>query len=245
MDGKSVRTFYRYQHKNRPLGIIQHEVKCNNSYSSGTFRENLAMGDIPMRIIANLSVQNNQRSTGLLDSTIFPKKMEIEFIRVYQKQIQPDRYDLCGGDISGSEEICSGGQEVYTFNGDYDTIVWTTSSNLNSITNLNSVTISPIGTSFSAGWIKAMVKFAHTPCSIKTYTKTLHGGGQSITGTINQSSPNYFSQPLQTLNFITKNTNNTFTTFNVDLDNLTNTYNWQITKWEWYNRKYELESTID
>jgi hypothetical protein len=53
--------------------------------------------------------------------------------------------------------------------------------------------------------------------------------GQLISGTVNQTNPIYLSQPLQTVNFITAPSGNSYTTFNVDLDNTTVNYNWQIT----------------
>ena len=238
VDGNLVRTVYRYRQDKQKIKYIdgnayiysiKEYVDCDNYQNITPIDESKVMGDAPLNIILNTSINDNPVKFGTIDDNDFPSFMEIDYVRVYQKVPQTGKYDLCGGTIDGLEEICFGGQETYTFNGDLDNITWTTSTNFNIInTSSNSIIVSPTNNGFSTGWVKATVDFVHAPCSTKTYTKTLYAGNL-ITGTINQSTPVYSSQTLQTVNFITANTGNTFTTFNVELDNPTNTYDWQIT----------------
>jgi beta-glucanase (GH16 family) len=223
VDGYLVREFYRYQRK-LPIGV--QGVDCDTYQSSGKFRESLVMSDASKAIVFNTSVMFDEDKYGAIKDSDFPSTMEVDYIRVYQKTPQQGKYDLCGGTIEGLDDICYGGQETYTFSGDYSNVTWTTSSNLNIIgTTANTVTVSPTTTGFSTGWIKATVDFIHAPCSTKTFIKNVQTG-ELINGTINL---NNSSQPLQTVNFISGNSGNSYTTFNVDLDNTANTYNWQIT----------------
>lgn len=223
----SVRKIYRYQYYNY-FGIYKN-VTCSSNYNSGYFRKNLLFGDNYQYVILNLAVEDDGKS-GFLDDNDLPTYMEVDYVRIYQKSPQqPGFRDLCDGEIAGNEEICFSGIETYSFEGDYDSVTWLISNNLNLVgTTTNSITVSPKSSGFSTGWVKATVDFIHAPCSTKTYTKTLHTG-QLITGTINQGSPQYSSQSLTTVNFITQNTSNPSTTFNVDLNNLSNPFHWQIT----------------
>jgi beta-glucanase (GH16 family) len=231
VDNNLVRTFYRYQRKERPNGLFIEDVDCDmvGDYdkSSGTFRGSRLMDEYPLAIILNTSVKVGQNNAGSIDDNLLPSFIEVDYIRVYQKTPQAGKVDLCGGIIDGIDDICYGSQEVYTFNGDYSNVTWTSSSNLNIISsNLNTVTVAPTNSSFATGWIKATVDFTHSPCSTKTFTKKLQTG-ELVVGTVNLGAPTYGSQPLQTVNFITGNSGNTFTTFNVTLDN-SNTYTWQL-----------------
>ncbi len=229
VDGISVRTLYRYQIVTFNPDRFSN-IDCNNTPESGDLiRENLLFDDDPQSVILNLAVEGNVAGNSDVDDSKLPRSMKVNYIRIYQKNIQSNYYDFCGGTFDGVEDLCFGATETYTFQGDYSNVSFSKSSNLNIVnTTPNSVTISPTNTGFSTGWVKATVNFAHAPCSTKTYTKTLYAG-QLISGTVNQTNPIYLSQPLQTVNFITAPSGNSYTTFNVDLDNTTVNYNWQIT----------------
>ncbi len=220
VDGHLVRTFYRYQ-KKRFLGNTY--VKCNNYNSTGTFRESKLMGEVSMSVIFNTSVMKNINKYGVIDDNDFPSTMEVDYIRVYQKIPQSGKVDLCDGEIEGSDEICYTGQETYTFStldGENSTVTWTTSPNLNVInTSNNEITIEPTSSVFTSGWIEATVDFVHAPCSTKTFTKNLYAG-QLIEGTYVSGSTT--QKTLQSVNFSNSNS------FNITLDNPTNTYTWQL-----------------
>lgn len=89
--------------------------------------------DNPLNIILNLAIGNNDtpftRSPN--SSTLLPNQFEIDWVRVYQKDPQSGFCDLCGErEILGSNIICGGNHETYTFNGNFLNLKWQVSSNL-------------------------------------------------------------------------------------------------------------------
>ena len=66
------------------------------------------------------------------ENTVFPSNMEVDYIRVYQRDPQKYLYDLCDYKIEGDLSIC--GFEEFTYSvvlhEDVDEVIWTTSDNI-------------------------------------------------------------------------------------------------------------------
>src|SRR5690606_3664158 len=66
------------------------------------------------------------------ESTVFPSSMEVDYIRVYQRQPQGGLFDLCNFQIIGDKSICRQIEYNYYFDNSesINDIHWTSSDNL-------------------------------------------------------------------------------------------------------------------
>lgn len=191
--------------------VAGNSVNCGDKLGVQTLIANKIIPDEYMSVIANLAVSRDNgycSPHGVNNQTPFPSTFEIDYIRVYQKDIQSGLTDLCANKLNGDNMLCIENQYTYTYNGVNNSVdTWTTSSNLNIVNSSpTSITVSPISNSSTSGWIKASFNSSSQPCSNEVIKNvTIH---QGISGFINNS------QTLYTVNGVSaSNINVNLTTF--------------------------------
>lgn len=105
-----------------------------------------------LNVIAGLGTEggNNAPPT----SGTYPKQMEIEYIRVYQREPEPAFSPICT--VNGNDVICINQNSVFNVPEDFGTVTWTASPNLDIISSNNtSITIRPkSNVTYGSAWIK-------------------------------------------------------------------------------------------
>jgi len=174
IDDVLIHTMYRYS-TSSGNDVIDY---CN--VQPGIYLENPQYPSSPtppVRVIANVAIANSGIDFFGLSApnanTVFPNQMEIDYIRVYQREPQAWLSDLCS--ISGQDLICSSQQATYSFGelSGSSSITWTTSSNLQIISQSSTaVVVRPVNSSINgAGWVRANIP--NGPCPEDTYTKSI------------------------------------------------------------------------
>lgn len=131
-----------------------------------------------MRVIANLAIGDGKRGNKLHHPpglfTKFPNKMEIDYIRVYQRHPQKNLTDLCNHTITGEDKISESKTSFYQYKGGLTVSSWTVSENLTIVgTQDNSivVAINP-KVENTKTWIRPNFKEGNPPC-LERYTKEI------------------------------------------------------------------------
>jgi beta-glucanase (GH16 family) len=106
------------------------------------------------------------------EDTVLPNNMEVDYIRVYQREPQPNLSDLCDYQIKGNLSICGYEPYSYTLNINeegVDNMIWTTSDNLNvQINNNHEIQITANTDDEESAWIKAEIKDIEGYCPKNT-----------------------------------------------------------------------------
>ena len=147
VDGQQIRKISRYY-----APSSGNPLDCSTSIVPGFYDENVLVPSHPWNksfIIANLAIIGPDGPFGPPpnSSTPFDSQMEIDYIRVYQKQY---------GKIIGDDLICSG-QHTYQFSSGMpqNSPSWSTSSNLNIVSSSNDdITVQV--TSTGPAWIQVV-----------------------------------------------------------------------------------------
>lgn len=211
VDNTLIRTVSRYIVGGAPV------LTC--SPSAGYYSTNPQFPITPMSLIANLAVGTS--TTPFTNSpptnTVFPKDLEIDYIRVYQRDVQSSLTDLCDkGTISGPNTVCNSSNTTYNLSSSSSNFsYWQVSSNLQIISsNSNSITVKPKLTSSSGdGWIRAHYSSLPSLCSSTYSSKNVTVGKSSV------SSISQISMSCQSAEFKANVSNNSYSN---------NTYNWTI-----------------
>lgn len=138
-----------------------------------------------LNIIANVAVPGSACTDGPFtdpptycclpnSNTLFPKQMDIDYIRVYQQTPQQELSDLCKPIIVGESLICDNSEYVYTAQyplvNPQNTIKWTVSDNLEILSPPNStLKIKAKAGAAGAAWVKFSIK--GSICSSETSIK--------------------------------------------------------------------------
>jgi len=173
INGQLIHTVSRY------YNLAGEEVDyCN--VSPGTYIEQsfYPNDNEPKQVIANVAVATNDAPFGLSAPnahTTFPNQMEIDYIRVYQRNLQGDLDNLCPPQIQGNNNITSTAQTTYSVDASLAPVTWTVSSNLQIISQSpSSVTVKAINSSIhGAGWI-GINQPNGSPCPASNYIKDIH-----------------------------------------------------------------------
>ena len=127
-----------------------------------------------MRVIANLAIGAGKKGNKLHHPpsifTELPNKMEVDYIRVYQRHPQSNLTDLCVSSISGPNTISKVRNNTYKYEGDLNIESWSISKNLTIVgedKNLIIVNLDP-NSSASDAWIKPNFIEKDQPCANST-----------------------------------------------------------------------------
>ena len=131
-----------------------------------------------MRIIANLAIGDGKRGNKLHHPpgifTEFPNKMEIDYIRVYQRHPQSNFTDLCKHTILGDSKISSSQTKTYQYKGNLSVASWTVSKNLTIVdTQEDSILVKVNSKDLNLkAWIRPNFTEGYPPC-VENYTKNI------------------------------------------------------------------------
>lgn len=110
-------------------------------------------------------------------NTVLPNHMEVDYIRVYQRDPQEYLSDLCDYKIEGELSICGYEEFYYSLNlkeEGVDDIIWTASNNLAlNIINNNEITITAQTDNEENAWITAEINGIGSYCPNTTFTLNL------------------------------------------------------------------------
>jgi beta-glucanase (GH16 family) len=159
----------------------QLSVDCGDYLPSGVYFRSKYVPQDNMSLIANLAIYAQSDSRHPNSSTPFPSNFEIDYIKVWQREISTGLTDLCANPkIIGNDVICSTQNQSYNFSGIQTNVTWSVSPNLTILTqNNNTLTIKPINNTINEvdGWIKAsMNPDATCPNSLPSITKNIRIG---------------------------------------------------------------------
>ncbi len=156
LDGQVLRKFHKF------FTLTGNIIECGDDVANGSIVVKNIVPDVSMSVIANLALSKGP--TGYCDpdfideTTPYPSSMDIDYIRVYQKEPNRGLVDLCDqNSIEGSNFLCSETSYAYSLEGTTENILWETSDNLTVISiNDGEIVIEPSSTlSGVSGWIRA------------------------------------------------------------------------------------------
>ncbi len=109
----------------------------------------------------------------------YPKQMEVDYIRVYQRSPEQWFPPLCS--LNGSDVICTGQNSVFNLPEDFGSVNWSASPNLDLITsNNNSITVRP-KPSVTSGDAYVTANFSQSSaCGTTVATKNFWIGGSGL-----------------------------------------------------------------
>ena len=130
-DGQLVRRVHRF------MTITGSKLNCGDNVGLGTYWFNDIIANQRLHVIANLSVNASHVNNFCYNSpppsnTNFPIDMEIDYIRVWQRDIQQDLTNLCASRyIQGADKICVDNTSYkIELVGGYGNLNWNVTSNL-------------------------------------------------------------------------------------------------------------------
>ncbi len=132
-----------------------------------------------VQVIAGVAVgvNNGPVTEAPNENTVLPNNMEVDYIRVYQRDPQKNLSDLCDYQIKGELSICGYEEYYYSLNiieEGVDNIIWTASNNLTmSVINNNGVEITAFTNDQENAWLKAEVQGIEGYCNKNTFTINL------------------------------------------------------------------------
>ncbi len=114
----------------------------NCTYSAGFYKQfDWFPTDGQLNVIAGLGT-GGTRDIPTNRRGLYPKQMEVDYIRVYQRSPEQWFPPLCA--LSGNDVICTGQHSSFTLPEDFESVTWSASPNLDIITsNGHSITIRP------------------------------------------------------------------------------------------------------
>jgi len=148
--------------------ILGNLTQCGDNLANGTYLFSNFTPTIYQNLIINLALSSVNASycNGVNNGTPFPSDMEVDYVKVWQQNIQPGSVDLCNRSFQGASTLCSNTQYTFTLNdAAYNSYTLTASPNLtiNSI-NYSTRTIVVTPNSSGNGWIRATMG-NDDPCS--------------------------------------------------------------------------------
>lgn len=175
IDGIIVKQMARY------ISIVGQNGVLNCTVPTAYYTISEKYPDVYMNIIAGLGIIKNDGDgsfSGTPDATtVFPNQFEIDYIRVYQQDIQPGYADLCADNvILGNSNICTTNNHTYIYEGINTNPLWSVSSNLQIVSSSNtSITVKRLASSGNA-WISANFS-GDQPCATSLTRNITLGGG--------------------------------------------------------------------
>jgi beta-glucanase (GH16 family) len=173
VNGQQVRYMARLQEQRRKKPVLP-----GTSLEPGVYLENLLMPEWPLDVIANVAVGVDGVTpfTGSPTAeTVLPASMDIDYIRVYQRQPQPGMNDLCAtARISGPDWIT--GPALYRFEGPFVRLDWNVSEGLNILERTaDGILVAPLpGVVLSRQWVEARVDSdGKGPCPATTIRRVV------------------------------------------------------------------------
>lgn len=131
-----------------------------------------------MRVIANLAIGDGKRGNKLHHPpsifTELPNKMDVDYIRVYQRNPQSNLTDLCDHSVSGDNTISAIKSNVYRYKGNLSLASWSVSDNLTIVgTDKNAIVVTRNQTvSDTDAWIRPNFVEGNPPC-VDSYTRKI------------------------------------------------------------------------
>ena len=177
IDGTVVKQMARY------ISVLGQNGVLNCTVPVGSYMISEKYPDVYMNIIANFAIikyDGDGSFSGKPDvNTVFPNQFEIDYIRVYQQDIQPGYSNLCANNvILGNSNICTTSNHTYTYEGINTNIAWSVSSNLQIVSSNNtSITVKRLASSGNA-WITANFS-GEQPCANSVTKSVTFGGGST------------------------------------------------------------------
>jgi beta-glucanase (GH16 family) len=165
-------------------------VDCGNYLAAGTYLSSKFVPQGNMSLIANLAIYAQSDSRHPDATTPFPSNFEIDFIRVWQREIGSGFTDLCNELISGNDVICTGQNASFNLIENMGTVNWTVSSNLDIISSTNtSITVRAKSYVVNGdAWVKSTYSSA-TLCGTTSTTKNFWIGKPNDIAVIEHAYP--------------------------------------------------------
>ena len=166
------------------VGVNGEEYFCPAILEEGNYLESLFFSQFDMEMIINLAIpppEGNGFTNYPDETTPFPSSYDIDYVRVYQREIQEGFSNLCeDAQLIGNSTICSD-EETYYYEGPFTQVEWNLSSNLQNVRSTdNSITVR--ATETGAAFVIAKIdEDGKGPCSTKTLIQEVQVERSGIT----------------------------------------------------------------
>jgi hypothetical protein len=194
-------TLVRYEHLFRT--ITGDNTYCGDNLAYGTYLMSHYTPTVYQNLIINLALCgfNSYCNQAVNGGTPFPSDMEIDYVKVYQQNIQNGLVDLClNRFLIGDNRICANEIKEIKLEGPHGNLIWSTTPNLEIISQEDNSIKVQIKNNANSETGEIFLTETNSPCgSNLNLSKGIQIGTPQISYTVSTGNPNdgYCNQPIK------------------------------------------------